>query len=45
MKIMCISDTHYPYAHPDHLDFLKALKVKYKFGAKDSVCLKYTLSS
>jgi len=35
MKIMCISDTHYPYAHPDHLDFLKALKAKYKFGAKD----------
>ena len=35
MKILCISDTHYPYAHPDHLDFLQALKKKYKFGSKD----------
>lgn len=30
-NILCISDTHYPFAHKDHLSFLKALKAKYKF--------------
>ena len=35
MKILCISDTHYPYAHQDHLHFLKEVKSKYKFSPKD----------
>lgn len=28
-KILCISDMHLPYCHPDTLKFLKALKEKY----------------
>jgi len=28
--ILCISDMHHPYGHPDTYDFLKALKQKYK---------------
>ena len=28
--ILIISDTHIPYHHPDMLDFLKAIKKKYK---------------
>ncbi len=35
MKILCISDTHYPYAHKDHLLFLKAVKSKFNFTSKD----------
>jgi hypothetical protein len=27
---LILSDLHYPFAHPDHLDFLKAVKKKYK---------------
>jgi hypothetical protein len=28
--ILCISDTHAPFSHPDNLEFLKAIKKKYK---------------
>lgn len=30
-SILVISDMHHPYAHPDTVPFLKALKSKYKF--------------
>jgi len=29
-RILCISDQHAPYSHPDMLSFLKAIKKKYK---------------
>lgn len=29
-SILVISDTHFPYSHPDTIDFLAALKKKYK---------------
>lgn len=29
-RIMCISDQHFPYAHPDIFEFLRAIKNKYK---------------
>jgi predicted MPP superfamily phosphohydrolase len=29
-RILCISDQHIPYQHPDMLDFLEAVKKKYK---------------
>ena len=28
-RVLCISDTHIPYHHPDTLEFLKAVKKKY----------------
>lgn len=30
-RILILSDMHHPYAHPDTVPFLKALKKKYKF--------------
>jgi len=35
MKILIISDLHYPYAHPDHISFLKEVKSKFRFNQKD----------
>jgi hypothetical protein len=29
-RILCISDLHFPYAHKDSIEFLKAVKRKYK---------------
>lgn len=29
-KVLCISDTHEPFAHPDSLDFILAIQKKYK---------------
>ena len=28
--ILCITDTHFPYCHPDTHKFLKALKLRFK---------------
>ncbi|HEY9705642.1 MAG TPA: metallophosphoesterase [Allocoleopsis sp.] len=36
-SILIISDLHYPYNHPDVIDFLKALDKKYKFDKIISV--------
>lgn len=30
-RILCISDQHHPFQHPDMIDFLAALENKYKF--------------
>jgi hypothetical protein len=30
-RLLCISDMHHPYGHPDILPFLKALQDKYRF--------------
>lgn len=37
MRVLAIPDLHYPFAHPDHLKFLKAVKRKYK--PNQVVCL------
>ena len=29
-RVLVIPDTHYPFSHPDHLDFLTAVKKRYK---------------
>jgi hypothetical protein len=36
-SVLIISDMHYPYNHPDIIDFLKALDKKYKFDKIISV--------
>ena len=35
--ILVISDMHHPYAHPDLVPFLKAIKAKFK--PTDVVCI------
>lgn len=37
--ILCVSDQHHPYAHPDTVPFLRAIKKKYWAKAKNPICV------